>query len=57
MFLNLKNIISENSSQGKNENLISKYLENAESYYENKEYQKAIDEWNKILELNPKYVI
>lgn len=50
--LNLKSIISENLSQN-DENLISEYLENAESYYEKEEYEKAVNEWNKILELNP----
>ena len=35
-----------------------KYINNrAVAYYENKEYEKAIDDWNKVLEIEPEYEI
>ena len=55
--LKLKNTISNNLSKNSNENLISEYLKKAESYYESKEYEKAVDNWNKVLEIDPKYEI
>lgn len=53
----LKDLINNKLQQKNNENILSEYLENAESYYENEEYEKAVNEWNKILELNPDYEI
>lgn len=55
--LNLKNTINDNLSQYNNEKLILEYIENAEAYYENKEYKKAVSEWNKVLEISPEYNI
>lgn len=55
--LKLQNLIKDELYKNNQESLVSKYLENAELYYEDEEYEKAVDEWNKILEIDPEYEI